>query len=464
MTPRHVAVIDIGKTNAKVALVDLCSSLELAVRQMPNRVLRDGPYRHYDSEGLWAFILESLASLNAEQAIEGISVTTHGAAVALLRGDGSLALPLLDYEDAGPDETAEAYDALRPDFEVTGSPRLPAGLNLGAQLFWQQQRFPADFNKVAMILTYPQYWSYRLTGVASVEVTSLGCHTDLWNPTEHGYSVLADATGWRSRMAPLRRASDAIGPIMPDLAKATGIKHDCPVACGIHDSNASLLPHLMHEQQPFAVVSTGTWVVAMSVGGAEAELDPRRDTLINVDAFGAPVRSSRFMGGREYERACGSEAVGYDVGDLASVLRGRVMLLPSLEAGTGPFPDRLGGWSAEADGLSAAERAAAAACYLALMTATCLDMIGARGPVVVEGAFARDTLLMSLIAAMTGRPVRGIGTRSTGTSIGAAILLKPKAHVRCQKGERENSLVGLTGEIRTYRSEWLRRVKSGRAA
>ena len=48
MAVRHVAVIDIGKTNAKVALVDLETQTEIALRRTPNTVLRDGPYPHYD--------------------------------------------------------------------------------------------------------------------------------------------------------------------------------------------------------------------------------------------------------------------------------------------------------------------------------------------------------------------------------------------------------------------------------
>ena len=40
-----------------------------------------------------------------------------------------------------------------------------------------------------------------------------------------------------------------------------------PVLTGIHDSNASLLPHLIDRKPPFAVVSTGTWVIAMAIGG-----------------------------------------------------------------------------------------------------------------------------------------------------------------------------------------------------
>ncbi|MCE3590562.1 hypothetical protein LXJ59_28655, partial [Escherichia coli] len=67
--------------------------------------------------------------------------------------------------------------------------------------------------------------------------------------------------------------------------------------CGIHDSNASLLPHLMTRSSPFSVVSTGTWVVLFAVGGQLDKLDQARDTLANVDAYGKAVPSARFMGG-----------------------------------------------------------------------------------------------------------------------------------------------------------------------
>ena len=55
----------------------------------------------------------------------------HGATVALVDHDG-LVLPVLDYEFSGPDALAADYDRLRPDFAVTGSPRMPGGLNIGA--------------------------------------------------------------------------------------------------------------------------------------------------------------------------------------------------------------------------------------------------------------------------------------------------------------------------------------------
>ncbi|WP_217575351.1 FGGY-family carbohydrate kinase [Mesorhizobium sp. GbtcB19] len=417
---RHVAVIDIGKTNAKVALVDLTTLSEIALRRMANTPVRHAPYPHHDVEALWTFILNSLAYLNGERRIDAISITTHGATGALVDHSGELALPVLDYEFDGPDRLTEEYNAVRPPFAETGTPRLPAGLNLGAQFFWQQKRFPAEFARAAAMLTYPQYWALRLTGIAANEVTSLGCHTDLWNPWTSDYSPLVDKMGWRQLMAPVRPARERLGPILPVFARRTGLDPQTPVFCGLHDSNASLLPHLLSDQPPFCVVSTGTWVVSMAVGGRKVELDPARDTLVNINALGDPVPSARFMGGREFSLLTDGQPQEWIDDDVAVVLARQVLLLPSTQQGSRPFPHRDAQW-VNAEDLSPGQRFAAISFYLALMTATCLELIGGDGATTVEGPFARNPLFVSMLAAATERPVIASET-STGTSIGAALL------------------------------------------
>lgn len=417
-TPRHVAVIDIGKANAKVVLVDLETETETAVRRTPNAVLQSGPYPHYDIEHLWAFMLQSLGELQREAPIEAIVVTTHGASAALVDGSGALTLPVLDYEHAGPDELATAYDAVRPAFDETGSPRLPGGLNLGAQLFWQRERFPEDFERTAAILTYPQYWAMRLSGELATELTSLGCHTDLWAPFRRDYSQMVDNLGWRRLLPPIRRAADVLGPILPEIATRTGLAPGTPVHVGIHDSNASLYPHLLSRTPPFAVVSTGTWAVCLSVGGRNVALDPARDTLVNVSAFGDAVPSARFMGGREYEMLAAGlpEPTSTDIG---RVLERGSTYLPAAVPGCGPFPQAQGRWIEEPQ--RPGERRAAASFYLAMMTATCLELCGADGPIIVEGPFAANPVFASMLRAATGREVLS-ETQGTGTSIGAALL------------------------------------------
>ncbi|SHM37127.1 FGGY-family carbohydrate kinase [Roseibium suaedae] len=417
-----VGVIDIGKTNAKVAAVDARLLKEVAVRTRPNTVLREGPYPHYGIDGHWAFILQSLRDLNEEVGLDALSVTTHGACVVLLDGEGGLAAPVLDYEHDGPDSLTAAYDAIRPAFAETGSPRLGMGLNAGAQIFWQLDRDAGLKDRVRQVLTYPQYWSFRLSGVAANEVTSLGCHTDLWDPNAGRYSTLVESLGLAGKMAPVRLAGDCLGPVTEAVRKATGLAADTPVYCGIHDSNASLYPHLRRREAPFSVVSTGTWVIALSIGGKPVTLDPERDTLINVNALGYPVPSARFMGGREFELVCGGLEGELTDADWDQVLREKVFLLPAIEQRSGPFQGRKGGWSVPEDQLTPGMRKAAVSFYLALMTAECLRMIGADGPVIVEGPFARNELYRSMLEAAAGRPVIAEGSSATGTSIGAAML------------------------------------------
>ncbi|MGI2034969.1 FGGY-family carbohydrate kinase [Rhizobium panacihumi] len=420
---RRIAVLDIGKTNAKVVVVDVASGGEVAAVKMPNRVVAGPPYPHYDVDGIWSFMLAALARFAIEPGYDAISITTHGACAALLDADGALALPVLDYEHSYPQPIREAYASLRPPFTETASPPLSGGLNLGAQFHYQKANFPEKFARVATILTYPQYWAFRLTGIAANEVTSLGCHTDLWQPSRGEYSALVDALGIRHLMAPVRSAFDAIGPVLPEIAQKQGLGGAVPVFCGIHDSNASLLPHLLEREVPFSVVSTGTWVVSFAVGGQIAGLDPARDTLANVDAHGRAVPSSRFMGGREFEMLTSDwpQPASDDVTSaVADLLRSGRMLLPSIVHGTGPFPDReheMVGRRVE----TAAEAHALASLYAALMTDACLDLLGAGGDTIVEGPFAGNAIYLRLLAALTARDVLAV-SGSTGTSAGAALL------------------------------------------
>ena len=419
----RIAVLDIGKTNAKVVVLDSATGAEVAVVKTPNVVIKSAPYPHYDIEALWAFALDALKRFAVSPGFDAISITTHGASAALLDADGALAMPVLDYEHEYPQEIIDAYTALRPSFDETYSPRQSMGLNIGAQLHYQQTAFPETFAGVATIVTYAQYWAARLTGVAANEVTSLGCHTDLWNPRASSYSSLVDTLDIRPLMAPIRPAFDALGPVLPEIAEEIGLSTSVPVYCGIHDSNASLLPHLVSRQAPFAVVSTGTWVVNFGVGGDLDHLDPKRDTLANVDAYGRAVPSSRFMGGREFEilsAEIGPVPIDDAVAAMPGVIEKGMMLLPNVAPGSGPFPGKERRW-VNADAASAAERHASACLYLALMTEACLALIGAGGPVVVEGPFSLNETYLDLVAALTGRDVIAV-PGSTGTSAGAALL------------------------------------------
>lgn len=418
-----VAVIDIGKTNTKLALVDLARGGELAVETAPNRVLPGPPWPHFDTDAQWGFLSAAMGRLAAAHRIDAIAVTTHGACAAFLAADGRLAAPVMDYEYTGPDRTRAEYDRIRPPFVETGSPALPMGLNLGAQLHHALTADPGLATRTAHVVTWPQYWGFRLTGQVACDLSSLGCHTDLWNPVQGRWSSLPATLGLGGKMAPPRRPDEVLGILSPALQAEWGIGA-VPVAVGIHDSNASLLPHLRGRAAPFAVVSTGTWVICMAIGGRTVSLDPRRDTLINVDARGLPVPSARFMGGREHDLIRAGGTAPGTAPDAEAVLERGVMLLPAVVPESGPFAGRSHRWTVAPQGEG--ETAVALGHYLALMTSECLGLIGAEGPILVEGPFSANPWFLAMLASACGREVIPSRAR-TGTALGAALLFSQAA-------------------------------------
>jgi len=447
--PGAAAVLDIGKTNVKLALFAPDGAL-LWERSTPNRVVPGPPYPHADVDAIWAFLIEALRDASAAHRIGAIVPTTHACAGAFV-DDVGLVLPVLDYEFAGVEEIEPLYASLRPPYSETLSPRLPVGLNQGRQIAWQKQRFPEAFARAKHYLIYPQYWSWRLTGVAASEVTMLGCHSDLWAPIKGRPSSLAAKLDLPRLTPPFRRAWDRLGPVKPEVAALTGLDPDTGVLCGVHDSNASLLPHLASRKPPFTIVSTGTWVILMAPGLGVGGLHEADDMLANVDVEGRPTACARFMGGREYGEIVGAAKGDADVEAIGRVIASGAMALPSFAQQGGPFASRKG----EIRGaVASCDRPALATLYIALMTDLMLTRLGAgAGDLIVEGGFAANLAYCGLLAALRPSQRVFVGGDSAGTARGAALLAQwptPRPEVAQEGPVEPSSIEGLAA----YRTAW----------
>jgi sugar (pentulose or hexulose) kinase len=445
-----IAVLDVGKTNVKVALFD--ETKLLFEKSTASRVAPGPPYPHEDVETAWSFALAALGEANRAAKIEAIVPTGHGAAGALIDEKG-LAAPVMDYEFVGVEAIETDYAKLRPPFSESLSPKVSAGLNLGRQVAYQKWRCPELFGKARHFVAYPQYWAWRLCGIAASEATSLGSHTDLWAPREGRFSSLVTALDLAPLMPPLRRAYERLGSITPEVATATGLEPATGVICGIHDSNASLLPYLVSRQAPFTVLSTGTWVILMSVGLSLDKLDPRDDTLANVDALGRPIACGRFMGGREYA-AIAESAPSPDLAAIERVIASRVMALPCFSGQGGPFAAVKG----EILGAVAPkDRGALATLYSALMSDLMLARMGVEiGDLIVEGSFAANAAFCQTLGAL--RPGQNVfaAVDAAGTARGAALLADwpPRRALAAPPAVPPASIAGLED----YRQAWSGKV------
>ncbi len=439
MREQAIAVLDIGKTNAKLLAIDAAGRTLAATTRACSAV-----NAALDSEAVWEWSLAGLRDLAMRFDLTAIVPVAHGAAGVLIDAQGPVH-PAIDYEAVPPAAIDAEYDVLRPAFAQTFSPRLPAGLNLGRQLYWIARTAPDALARATAFLTYPQYFAWRLSGVMASEATSLGCHTDLWRPDIGAPSDLVARQGWTRLLPPLRRARDRLGKTRPTLGLP-----DCDVLCGIHDSNAAYLGYLAGAQAPFAVVSTGTWVVCFNGQGDIAKLDPTRDTLVNVDARGRPVACARFMGGREYAMIAG-DATPTEA-DLARVVERRVLALPSFAETGGPFPGRKGRVVGTLD--TPDERASAATLYLALMTRETLRLAGLAPRIYIDGAFAANPLYAALLATLMPENEVFVSPRTDGTASGAAILARWSEDAPPTAALEARRVIPLDIDLDAYAAEW----------
>lgn len=453
----RVIVLDIGKTVAKLSLWDEEGRL-VARRQRRNARGAGAGRMWLDAGGIeqWASVVfGEFARLGPVVAIVPVA---HGAAVAVVRG-GQLAAPVVDYEEPIPADLRNEYLAQRDPFPLTGSPALPDGLNLGAQLHRIDREQPDLLTGDACLVPWPQYWAWRLCGVAASEVTSLGCHSDLWWPEARVPSALAHSHGWAARLAPLRRADSVLGTLSTEWAMKTGLARSVRIYCGLHDSNAALWairarPEVIGRE--LTVLTTGTWFVAMrlpaiGVTSKLAALPESRDCLVNVDVDGREVPSARYMGGRELEILGGLARCDPQdaVRAIATQLHTGNMVLPSWIAAVGPYPRAAGKWVGEPR--DPAARVALLALYAALMVDASLELIGTEERLVVEGRFASDTLFTRTLAAL--RPQMQVLVDSgddDGVARGALRLVESSLPV--QGALRR--VVPLACDLAAYKRRW----------
>ena len=431
---KYTAVVDIGKTSSRLLLVNDDGDVCREFSQPSSSSLSELGYEALNSAACEAWLRSALIGLGEKaRGLQRVIVTTHGAAVAALR-DGALAMPIPDYESEVFDDRSPHISQEVDCFSATLSPVLPRGLNMGLQLDWLNRHARKTFAPVDTLMPYAQYWAWWLSGIKSSEVSSLGCHTLLWNPDRRNFSSWAMTKGWAARFAPVRRAWEVLGLIRPALADSLGLPRNVQIHVGVHDSNACLARYL-REWPRMTLVSSGTWTVILSPGAMSRTLRSQLDQLGNVSVRGETVPTARFMGGREMTRLCaGADPSIADPERIAGLLGRGLRIRPCFEEQGGAFAGhageiRLDGrmlsveeWQRDVDPVS---RATAASLYVAQMTAWTIRELGGLGPVVVDGPLARNRASLVALAALL-RDVELYVSRDPleGTARGAWMLTR----------------------------------------
>jgi L-fuculokinase len=454
---KAIAVIDIGMTNKKVVIYDEGLKAQDSASRTFAPIVVEGLETH-DLAGMESWFLDRLAEFGRRFKIGAIAVTTHGATNVCLGEDGEPCAPCVYYTHEPGEEFQERFYRLMGDRRelqaATGTPPLSAMINPAKGLFFLKERFPEAYAKTRVALNYPQYWGYRLTGKTGAEGTYTGCHSYLWDWKAGAYSSVADKLGLAGKLPfPLRDSWDVLGKIKGEVAARTGIGADAIVTMGIHDSNASLLPHLAKQAGgDFILNSTGTWCVLMHPQ-EEFLFEPDelgKVVFFNRSAYNKPVKTAIFLGGMEYEawtkaiRSASGLAEGArlsepEAADYRALVEARdAFVLPEVVPGSGQFPGQVarlvqGGVAYTLADITLGSRLpalmkdprkalAALNLSLALQTLVALERAGL-GPatsVFTEGGFRKNSGYNAILAAALGERAY-LTDIAEATALGAAM-------------------------------------------
>jgi len=295
-----IAIFDIGKTNKKLFLFDETYNIVLErSAQLPLIKDEDGDECE-DVHVLSAWVKTCFDEVSSfrEFEVRAINFSSYGASFVHLGADGKPVTPLYNYTKPYPEALLkkfyDTYGGEAPFSMFTASPVL-GNLNSGMQLYWLKYQRPDVFRKITCSLHLPQYIAYLFTGKPVSDLTSIGCHTNLWNFPQNNYHDWVTAEGIIDKLAPIS-ASDAVTPcVVNGRSLVAGI--------GLHDSSAALIPYLINFPEHFVLLSTGTWCITLNpfTDDPLTTEELEKDCLCYLSYKGNPVKASRLFSGHEHE-------------------------------------------------------------------------------------------------------------------------------------------------------------------
>lgn len=294
----YIAIFDIGKTNKKFFLFDQqLREVGRDYTQFEETTDEDG-FPCDDLDKLVPWMQETFAKASSEYSIKALNFSTYGASFVHVGREGQPVTPLYNYIKPFPEDLLQIFYQKYGGWEAwaqqTASPPLGM-LNSGLQIYWLKKTKPELFAKIKTALHLPQFCSYLFTGKAVSEYTSIGCHTGMWNFKErdyHRWIYDEDVDVLLPRLAP------AYANHLVDIDGK-----EVYVGMGIHDSSAALLPYIVTNEEPFLLISTGTWSITLNPFNTAllTEEELLADCLNFMRVDGKPVKAARLFLGNEYK-------------------------------------------------------------------------------------------------------------------------------------------------------------------
>jgi sugar (pentulose or hexulose) kinase len=313
-----IAIFDIGKTNKKFFLFNEQYQIEYETAvQFPEIKDEDG-FPCDDLPKIEQWVKATIQEINAlaQYEIKAVNFSAYGATLVYTDENGKAIAPLYNYLKPFSVTLSDIFYANYGGADqfslVTCSPVL-GNLNAGIALYGISRAKPQLFNRLTFAIFLPQYISSLITQTCFADLTSIGCHTGLWNFKQNAYHDWVSKEQIIHKLAPIVSSSYVVEVKLQDRFIKAGI--------GLHDSSSALIPYLISCKDPFILLSTGTWSISLNPFNhlplTKAELE--EDCLCYISYKGHPVKASRLFSGHEHEQQVKLLATHFGKTELAAM-------------------------------------------------------------------------------------------------------------------------------------------------
>jgi rhamnulokinase len=295
MNPHYYIACDLGAESGRVMLGRLEDgrlALE-EIHRFPSAVVRVLGSLRWDVLRIYEELKTGLRMIGARDLpIAGVSVDSWGVDYVLVNAVHPMISPPFHYRD---ERTAATYEKVREHagskviFEETGIQFMP--INTIYHLASDVEKSRALLEAADCFLMIGDYFNYLFSGVACVDESNAST-TQLYNPRTRSWSeVLIERCDMPRKIFPkLVSPGTVLGPLLPEVARETGLADVRVIATCSHDTGEAVAA-VPSQDADWAFLSSGTWsLIGVERVGPLINEEARALNFTNEAGFGGTTR------------------------------------------------------------------------------------------------------------------------------------------------------------------------------
>ena len=159
-------------------------------------------------------------------------------------------------------------------------------------------------------------------------------------------------------------------------------------------------------------------------------LKPSLDMLANIDVFGKPVPTMRFMGGREYDHLMGVFKISNETRPINNFSFHEYLIYPSYASGGGFSINKINIGFYE--GLNKGQIYYLICLYISFVINFCLNQMRSSNTIILDGPITKNITIMKILSSLRKKQIVLKNKREIGTTLGATNLFNIKKKNKLQ--------------------------------